>query len=88
MLTTDAREHVPLARAHPKLIKLHSASEVVLRSDYDSTGSRAPDMNLSDEEECKISPQVSIPIQKTNVKEGRKRTAAPIAFLSDIVNKP
>ena len=29
-----------------------------------------------------------IPISKTNSKEGRKRSAAPLNFLSDMVNKP
>lgn len=49
---------------------------------------RAPEVNLSDEEEVKLPPQATIPIQKTNSKEGRKRSAAPISFLSDIVSKP
>jgi len=55
-----------------------------------------PDVNLSDDEECKLPVQVSIPIPKTNMKEGRvqqhkglSRPMTPIStFLSDIVKKP
>lgn len=80
MIATSVKSY-----AHTVKMLKGSKEEHSVRISHDTAFA---DMNISDEEEeQKVPSQVSIPIAKTNTKEGRLKSAAPLTFLSDIVNK-
>lgn len=69
---------------------MNSNNEFLNSRLHDSGDFKLPEANFSDEEECKVIPQSSLPIAKSNIKEGRQRhgSAQPVKLLSNLVNKP
>lgn len=90
-MDTNLSSTEELPNTYPKMIKLHSDSEALSNRGAVplKIKPRSSEGNFSDDdEEQKMPFQAPIPIAKTNMKEGRKRTPSTKTFLADIVNKP